>query len=69
MQLQAERLSLLVSKEEDNATEGKDLIIINRESVNVLKMTETLANLKVNCISSHGYLVLSLLLKSITPLI
>lgn len=64
MQLKAEEVELLVSKDVDRAISKT-----STEKMQSLQDDETLAKLKVDCISSHGYMVLSLLLVSIIHLI
>ncbi|CAH2039004.1 unnamed protein product [Thlaspi arvense] len=66
MQLKAEEVELLVCKEDDKAIESKTSSS-STEKLQSLKDEETLAKLNVDCTSSHGYLVLSLLSNGIVP--
>lgn len=59
-QLKAEEVELLVTKEEDKATEG-NIPSSSTEKMQSVKDDETLAKLRADCISGHDYLVLSLL--------
>lgn len=64
MQLKAEEVELLMSKGEDKEIENPQVLMTSSastEKLQSLKDDETLAKLKVDCISSLEYLVLSLL--------
>ncbi|ESQ36558.1 hypothetical protein EUTSA_v10007494mg [Eutrema salsugineum] len=56
MQLKTEEVELLVSKEDDRAIEGKTSSS-STERLQSIQDDETLAKLRVDCISSHGYLM------------
>lgn len=63
MKFKAEEVELLVSKGEDKGIENPHVLMTSSastEKLQCLKDDETLAKLKVDCISTLEYLVLSL---------